>query len=287
MYGHYRVLLSAAAIMLGLGLVGLLRGKLSKSSNKFRWGLIGVCGLVCMVVMSWHIFFGIRVSPFSGVWYTHPDKGDEIRRGYVQKYDQISRRLKNRGKDPWEQAGEYIRLNSAPTDKMYVWGWVPGIYVSAQRFSAASRLAMIPHHPPAVLAKMVDEMLAEFEKEKPKFIVDSRKRHVPMERPPHELWPIARKGFAGMNRTWFLPLEKNVIEAYDRSWSQFLKERFDEAEAERYRALAPLREFVMNNYVIVAPRQYVATQDGRLFHRMFGKRVLFRLKNPTPKEQMQ
>jgi hypothetical protein len=273
--------------MLGLGPVGVLRNRISKSANKFRWGLIGIFGLVCMAVMSWHIFFGIWMSPFSGTLYRDRAGNPVKRRGYAQKYDDISGRRKTNSKGPWEQAGEYIRLHSDPTDKMYVWGWYPGIYVSAQRFSAASRLAMIPHHPPAVLAQMVDEMLAEFEKERPKFIVDSRKRHVPMERPPHELWPIARKGFAGMNKTWFLPLEKNVIEAYDKTWSQFLKERFDEAEAERYRALAPLREFVMNNYLIVAPRQYVATQDGRLFHRMFGEHVLFRLKNPTPKEQMQ
>jgi len=288
LYEDYRLLLSAAVIMLGLGPVGLLRNRISKGANKFRWALIGMFGLVCMAVMSWHIFFGISVSPFSGTLYRDNRTGNpEKRRGYTQKYDDISRRRRTNSKDPWEQVGRYIRVHSEPTDKMYVWGWVPGIYVSAQRFSAASRPAMMPHHPPAVLAQMVDEMLAEFENEKPKFIVDSRKRHVPMERPPNELWPIARKGFAGMNRTWFLPLDKNVIEAYDKAWSQFLAARFDEAEAERYKALAPLREFVMNNYVIEEQRQYVETQGGRLFHRMFGEHVLFRLKNSTPKEQMQ
>ncbi|MHC4150119.1 MAG: ArnT family glycosyltransferase, partial [Planctomycetota bacterium] len=282
MYGYYRVLLSAAVIMLGLGPIGLLRNKLSKSTSKFRWGVIGVCVIACMTVMSWHIFFGVRVSPFSGSWY--PNR--KARRGYAQKYDDISGRRKTNTKGPWEQAGEYIRVRTEPTDKIYVWGWYPGIYVSAQRFSAASKPAMMPRPAPAVFARMIAEMLAEFEKEKPKFIVDSRKRHVPMERPPYELWPIVPKGRAGMNRTWFLPLDNNVIETYDKTWSEFLRVRFDAAEAQRYEALAPLREFVMKNYMIVEPRQYVATQDGRLLHRMFGKHVLFRLKNPTPEEQM-
>jgi hypothetical protein len=286
MYGHYRVLLSAAVIMLGLGPVGLSRNKLSRSANKFRWGVIGVCGMVCMTVMSWHIFFGVRVSPFSGVWYTHPDRGDDIRRGYAQKYDQISRRLKNRGKGYWEQAGEYIRLRSEPTDKMYVWGWYPGIYVSAQRFSAASKPVMMPRPAPAVFARMIAEMLAEFEKEKPKFIVDSRKRHVPMERPPYELWPIVPKGLAGMNSTWFLPVNKDVIARYDQLWSADLSKRFDDAEADRYMALAPLRKFIMENYELVEPQLYVPVRGWqRLLHQMFGEHVLFRLKNTATEEE--
>jgi hypothetical protein len=282
-YGHYRTLLSAAVIMLGLAPVGLLRNKLSKSTNRLRWGVIGVCGMVCMTLMSWHIFFGVRVSPFSGAWY----QNRQLRRGYAQKYDEISRRLKNGSKGYSERAGEYINLRSEPTDKMYVWGWYPGIYVSAQRFSAASKPVMMPRPAPAVLAKMVAEMLADFEKQKPKFIVDSRKRHVPMERPPYELWPIVPKGLAGMNSTWFLPVNKDVIAGYDETYSADLRKRFGDDEADRYMALAPLRKFVMENYEIVEPQLYVPTRGWqRLLHQMFYEHVLFRLKNPAPKEQM-
>jgi hypothetical protein len=277
MYGHYRVLLSAAVIMLGLGPVGLLRNKLSRSANKFRWGVIGICGMVCMAVMSWHIFFGVRVSPFSGAWYPNRNK----RRGYSQKYDQISGRLRTNSKGPWEQAGEYIRLRSDPTDRIYVWGWYPGIYVSAQRFSAASKPVMMPRPAPAVLAQMIAELLAEFEKEKPKFIVDSRKRHVPMERPPYELWPIVPKGRAGMNKTWFLPVNNDVIARYDQSWSADLRNHFDEQEAARYMALAPLRKFVMENYRPVEPQLYSPVRGQPwLAHQLFGRHVLFQLKEP-------
>jgi hypothetical protein len=280
-YAHYRMLVTFAIIILGLGAVGMFADKLSRTSSKFRWGLVGTLGLVCMTIMSWHIFFGVRVSPFSGTFYRDQAGNPVQRRGYAQKYDEISGRLRSNGKGPSEQVGEYIRLHSDPTDKMYVWGWYPGIYVSAQRFSSASKCVMMPRPAPAVLAEMVAELLAEFEKEKPKFIVDSRKRHIPMERPPYELWPIARKGFAGIGRTWFLPVDKNAIEAYDKAWGRFLEERFDAAEAERYRVLAPLRQFVMLNYEVAEPEQYVPASDSRLlWHTMFGEHVLFRLKEP-------
>ncbi|HUT29813.1 MAG TPA: hypothetical protein VMX13_08475 [Sedimentisphaerales bacterium] len=275
MYGDYRTILSAGVIILGLGLIGMLGDRLSKTANKFRWGLIGALGLVCMAIMSWHIFFGVETSPFSGQPYGRPN------RGYVQKYDEISARVRSDGKGPWEQVGEYIRLHSDPTDKMYVWGWYPGIYVSAQRFSSASKCVMMPRPAPAVLAEMVAELLAEFEKEKPKFIVDSRKRHVPMERPPYELWPIVPKGLAGMNRTWFLPVNRDVIAGYDEMYSADLRKRFGDDEADRYMALAPLRKFVMENYEIVEPLQYFPTPGWqRLLHNIFYEHVLFRLKNP-------
>jgi hypothetical protein len=58
---------------------------------------------------------------------------------------------------------------------------------------------------------------------------------------------------------------------YDREWARFLAERFGEDEAERFRILAPLREFVMTNYRIVST---------------FGNHVLFELKDsPADAEQ--
>jgi hypothetical protein len=280
-YGHYRMLVTVAVIILGLGLVGMFADKLSRTASKFRWGLISALGLVCMAIMSWHIFFGIKVSPFSGGWYPNHD----ARRGYAQKYDEISGRLKTNSKGPSEQVGEYIRLHSDEEDKMYVWGWYPGIYVSAQRFSAASKATMMPRPTPAVLAEMVDELLAEFEEERPKFIVDARKRHVPMDRPPYELWPIVPKGIAGMNSTWFLPVNKDVVAGFDETYAADLRKRFGDDEADRYMGLAPLRKFVMENYEIVEPQLYVPVRGWqRLIHQKFYNHVLFRLKEPAPRE---
>lgn len=279
MYGHYRMLVTVAVIILGLGLVGIFADKLSRTSSKFRWGLIGTSGLVCLAAMSWHIFFGVKTSPFSGQSYGRAN------RGYAQKYDEISARVRSNQKGPWEQVGEYIRLHSDPEDKMYVWGWYPGMYVSAQRFSAASKAVMMPRPTPTVLAGMVDELLAEFKKQKPRFIADARKRHVPMERPPYELWPIVPKGVAGMSRTWFLPVNNDVITRFDASYAADLRKRFGDDEADRYIALAPLRKFVMENYEIVEPQLYVATQGWPwLVHRMFYQHVLFRLKEQNKPE---
>ncbi|MHC4618678.1 MAG: ArnT family glycosyltransferase [Planctomycetota bacterium] len=280
-YEQYRVALSAAVIMLGLGLVGLVQDRLSNGISSLRWSLAGVIGLVCMAVMSWHIFFGIRTSAHTGQPY-----GD-ARNGYDQKLDQISRRRKQNAKMDFERVGEYIRLHSAPTDKMYVWGWYPGIYVSAQRFSAAAKPVMMPRPAPALLGENISGLLAEFERQPPKFIVDSRKLHIPTNRPPYELWPIAPKGLLrGANRTWFLPANDNVVAMYDKFWTDDLRKRYGDDEADRYVALAPLRKFVMDNYEIVEPRQYVTIRGWPwLVHRMFDTKVVFRLKSPAMSEE--
>ena len=109
-------------------------------------------------------------------------------------------------------------------------------------------------------------MLRDFKEKPPKFIVDSRKRHIPLERPPYELWPIAPKGFLGLKETTFLPLNEKFITAYDKAWAQNLRKRFDKDEARRYELLAPLREFIRENYRIV---------------QMFGQHVLFELKETS------
>ncbi len=178
----------------------------------------------------------------------------EKRHGYAQKLEEISLRKKHGGQIAyWEPLGDYIRLNSTPKDKIYVWGWYPGIYVQAQRFSAAPRASESEMHikPPQVLAENIQTLVAALEKEKPKFIVDSRKRHLPLDRPPFELWPVMPKGFVGIKESTFLPKDKNVISLYDKLWTDSLRERFGEDEALRYEAFKPLRDFVMANYHIV------------------------------------
>jgi hypothetical protein len=181
-----------------------------------------------------------------------------------------------------EAVGEYIRAHSKLTDKIYVWGWIPGIYVKAQRFSSASKAFSMPRPAPAVLAEIVATLLREFEREMPKFIVDTRKRHIPVDRPPYELWPIVH--YEGAKREAFLALDENAIAAYEKAWAEMLQRRFGDEEAERFRALAPFRKFVMKNYEIAETKQYGLTQDGRLLHRMFGEEVLFKLKDSTSED---
>ena len=263
-YEQYYLPLNASAAMLGGYLIAVYRDKFTTATNKTGWLVVGTVGLLVMIMMSWHIFFGIEKSPHSGRNY------GQKRRGYAQKLNEISRRRRDNLKGGWEVVGEYIRRNSDPTDKIYVWGWYPGIYVAAQRFSSASKAFMMPRPAPAKLAVMIAELLTEFESQPPKFIVDSRKRHVPMDRPPYELWPIVPKGFMGIKKADFLPLDKNVIAVYDKWWAQSLRKNFDEDEALRYEALKPFREFVMKNYKIVGT---------------FGQHVLFQLRDsPANKE---
>ena len=212
----------------------------------------GLVGLVMMLGMSWHMYFGISRSPHSGATYTGSDGRPEGRRGYLQKWQEIA----DHPEYPWQNVGDYIRAHSEPTDRIYVWGWVPGIYVQAQRLSSAPKPFEGTMHtlPPATLAERVREILDGFEKHPPKFIVDTRKDHFPWDRPCLELWPIT--SFTSPNRVAFLPLNAEVIGAYDRSWTATLRKNWGDDEAARYEALAPLRKYVMENYQVVELDHY-------------------------------
>jgi hypothetical protein len=266
-YEQYYLPLNASAAMTGGYLISLYCDKIKKAVFKTKWMVIGAIGLLLMVILSWHIFFGIRTSPHTAAIYRNPSTGKpERQRGYLQRFREIS------GKPVylWETISEYIHTHSQPTDKIYVWGWYPGIYVMAQRLSAASEACSMPRPAPLVLSQLVATLLDEFKRQMPKFIVDSRKRHVPTERPPYELWPIVLQGFMSPDKSHFV--RPDEVEAYDKAWSKFLRERFDEDEALRYEALKPFREFVMKNYRIV---------------NLFGEHVLFELKSPTAGKESQ
>ncbi|MHC4528225.1 MAG: ArnT family glycosyltransferase [Planctomycetota bacterium] len=272
-YEQYYLPLNASAAMLGGYAIALYWNAASKAVYKIKWVAVGLAALVLMVVMSWHIFVGVYTSPHSGTVNKNRRTGEPERyRGYRQKLDDIRYLRKSKATYPWQDLGDYIRLNSSPTDKMYVWGWFPGMYIRAQRFSAASKACMMPRPMPARMTERVEELLAEFERERPKFIVDSRKRHVPMERPPYELWPFVQKGFMGMQRGTFLPRNDDIVARYDAEWSATLRRRFDEDEALRYEILKPLREFVMQNYKRA---------------NVFGQHVLFQLKGSTTSREPQ
>jgi len=269
-YEQYYLPLTASAAMLGGYLIAVYTNLLANPVNKNIWRVVGFIGILFMIGMSWHIFFGIEKSP-------HTDRPyGEKRRGYAQKLKEIANRKKG-ARGAWEVLGDYIRNNSTESNNIYVWGWVPGIYVQAQRLSSVPEAFEGIMHTlsPEVLSNKIEKMVSTFEKDPPKFIVDTHKIHFPWDRPPLELWPIVRKGFIGMKETGFLPANKQIIDRYDARYSEILHEQIEADEALRYEAMQPLREFVMNNYQIAERSQYVRTRDSRLLHRMFGENVLF------------
>jgi len=250
-YEQYYLPLNASAAMLGGYLIAFYWDNAKKAVYKTKWVTIGLIGFLLMIIMSWHIFFGIKTSPHSGKKYG-------VRaRGYLQKFRELSQAPEY----PWETVGEYIRTHSQPTEKVYVWGWVPGIYVKAQRLSSAARAFTSTMHirTPDELAEMVAGLLAEFKKEPPRFFVDTHNIHFPYDgRPPLELWPILQHQI----------LKKAGSQATepDEAYAEWLTKNIDSDEAGRFRAMKPFREFVMKNYKIV---------------QVFGQHVLYELKNPT------
>ena len=249
-YEQYYLPLNASAAMLGGYLIAIYHNKVKSTAYKPGWVITGFVGILLMIIMSQHIFFGLKTSPHYGNTYLNPaTRKQEKRNGYAQKMNEISRRKWQNYKGSWEAVGEYIRNNSTPNDKIYVWGWVPGIYVAAQRFSPTPKAFEGTMHTlsPEVLSERIDEILDAFEKEPPKFIVDSRKDHFPWDRPPLELWPRTQKGF--------LPAVPQIVSQYDALYSKDLREKIEPDEALRYEAMKPFREFVMKNYKIV--RQFI------------------------------
>ncbi|MDI9432492.1 MAG: glycosyltransferase family 39 protein [Planctomycetota bacterium] len=256
-YEQYYLPLNASAAMLGGYLVCLYSRRLDLDPNRARWVVLGLLSVLVMMFLSWHIFFGIKASPHSGAAYQDSQGRQILTRGYVQKWEEVAVRQKgNRGS--WEQVGQYIRERTEPSDTIYVWGWVPGIYVEAQRLSSAPKAFEGTMHtlPPAELADRVQELLDAFAKDAPKFIVDTRKRHFPWDRPPLELWPLLRGQF--------LPGDEATVKQYEAAYVQQLREVIEADEAMRFQVMKPLRDYVMKNYTIVG---------------LFGEQVLFQRKD--------
>jgi len=240
-YEQYYLPLNASAAMLGGYLIAIYHNKVKSATYRTKWMITGLVGIVLMIIMSQHIFFGLKKSPHTGAIYRNRAGNPEKRNGYAQKMNEISQHPKY----PWVLVGEHIRNNSTPKDKIYVWGWVPGIYVAAQRLSPTPKAFEGTMHTlsPEVLSERIDEILDAFEKEPPKFIVDSRKSHFPWDRPPLELWPRTQKGF--------LPAVPQIVSQYDKMYAKMLREKIEPDEALRYETMKPFREFVMKNYKIV------------------------------------
>jgi hypothetical protein len=241
-YEQYYLPLNASSVMLGSYFVGLYAHRLQTDRDKTRWVVLGLVGFLAMTVMVWNIFFGLSSYPHSGTPSVNLQTGQPIRiKGYLQKWQEIAAR----DRYEWEQVGDYIRQNSQSTDPIYVWGWIPGIYVRAQRMTTAPKAfeGMMHTLPPAQLTERVQELVSAFTKKPPKFIVDTRKVHFPWTRRPLELWPQLEQGF--------LPAEEDMMRQYDEAYAKALKERVDPLEGQRYEAMQPLRWYVMKNYQVV------------------------------------
>jgi hypothetical protein len=259
-YEQYYLPLNASAAMTGGYLIAVYSDKLTHTVFKTKWVATGIVGLVLMIVMSWHVFFGISKSPYSAMKY--PTK----QRGYVQRWTEISQRRNEGWRGSWELAGEYIRDHSRPTDKIYVWGWVPGIYLSAQRFSSNPYAFESEMHTkqPEQLEQVIDELLGSFKKEMPKYIVDSRKQHLPLNRLRFELWPIV--GYSSQGQPQFLPNDPQIVAEFEIQWGQLERSKFGDDEARRFEVMGKFRRFIRENYDIV---------------QMFGECVVFKLKAPA------
>jgi 4-amino-4-deoxy-L-arabinose transferase-like glycosyltransferase len=275
-YEQYYLPLNASSAMLGGYFVGLYAHRFQTDRSRPRWIVLGLVGLLVMIVLSWDIFFGMTTIPYSGGSYRDPQTQRPIRiKGYLQKWQEI----RANPQYAWKQVGDYIRQHSQSTDTMYVWGWVPGIYVQAQRMSPTPKAFEGTMHilPPQQLADRVLEILTAFQKNPPKFIVDTRKVHFPLTRPPLELWPSL---WNGLRLFPSLPKDSNqwaslmlrtlnvqpndltkqgflrgdlpeAIRRYDAGYEKMLRENADPDEARRYEAMEPLRAYVMQNYRIV------------------------------------
>jgi len=259
-YEQYYLPLTVSGAMTGGYLVAIYRDKLAKAVFKTKWVVTGIAGFVLMVIMSWHIFFGLPRSPYSGMKY--PQK----RNGYAQRWQDISQRRSFGAKGYWEQAGEYVRSRTQPTDKIYVWGWVPGIYLSAQRFSSSANAFESEMHtrPPQQLEQVVDGLLDAFGKEMPKYIVDSRKQHLPLDRFRFELWPYVPQGFMGFQKGQFLPNGPQITAEFEKQWGEMTRERFGDDEARRFEIMGKFRKFIREHYEI---------------EQIFGDEIVFKLKS--------
>lgn len=243
-YEQYYLPLNASAAMLGCYLIGIYRDiRQATVYHRGLWNGIGAVAVVVMMAIAVQIVIGVKVSPATGRPYGARN------RGYIQRLDEIAAKKAAAILYPWEQVADYIRTHSSQEDRIYVWGWIPGIYVRAQRFSASPIACTSEMHvyPPNVLAKVVSDLIVAFEHRCPRFIVDTHHRHFPYDPPrnPLELWPSTQHGL--------VPPDPNTVKNYEQAYYQFLKNNQDKwpDEAERFLAMKPLRDYIMANYLPV------------------------------------
>jgi hypothetical protein len=256
-YEQYYLPLNASAAMLGGYFIAVYRDKVVASRYYPGWVLAGAAGVVAMIIMAWPIVFGITTSPFSGQAYSEPS------RGYVQKWDELQRG----GEQDYQNIADYIKQNSNTSDKIYVWGWYPGIYLRAQRFCPSPLAFESDMHTMSAqaLAGKMQALLDAFKKEPPKFIVDSRKYEFPNDRPPLPLWPtnpidprtpqMRIKLHDRIGWYYFTMVQGSDahVDQFDKDYAARLSAEYPDGEAQRYEAMKPMRDWIRHNYTIINP----------------------------------
>lgn len=244
-YEQYFLPLNASGAMCGAFVFAWFQQRWKTAPGKGPWIVLGAVGLVVMVVTMMPLIVGLSHSPHSGALYKNYQTGQpERRRGYNQRLQEV----KQRRPGEWERIGDMIREQSDPNDTLYVWGWYPGIYVQAQRLSNASKAFEGNMHTvgPEELSQRVQDLLVAFTAKPPRFIVDSRKRHFPWNRPNLELWP--KMPDPKQKRNLFI--DPAIAGQFDQAYGAMLTKRVDADEAQRYAAMKPLRDFIMQNYAV-------------------------------------
>jgi hypothetical protein len=120
--------------------------------------------------------------------------------------------------------------------------------------------------PPQQLEQVVDGLLSAFGKEMPKYIVDSRKQHLPLDRFKFELWPIV--GYSAQRQPQFLLPDPQTVAMFEQKWGEMTREKFGDDEARRFEIMGKFRKFIREHYEI---------------EQIFGDQVVFKLKT-TPVE---
>jgi len=250
---YYLPLCASAAMLSGYG-VWLWQQKFLTAQNK--WPLLAIAAVASIVMLSfsWNLCAGRPKSPDTGAQYTNTSGQPDRARGFAQALE----RVKEGRQQPWQTIGDYIRSHSRDTDEIYVWGWVPGIYVEAQRMAPVPKAFESDMHvtPPARLQAEIASLVENMRQHPPKFIVDTRKRHVPWNRLPLELWPTAPAKAFGNKFARPLKNDEREIIAYDTGYMDFLEKSVNKDEALRYQAMKPFRDFVMTYYKPVVRREF-------------------------------
>lgn len=252
-YEQYYLPMVASGSMLAAFAVAQIWSRARPLPHAKRLVLLGV-GALLVAFLAHPIVIGMKRSPHSGEIFA------ERRKGFAQTSAELLERRQGDRLPAWELAAAAAHRSTSPTDRIYVWGWYPGIYVKAQRLSAVPRACEGSMHTaaPGKLAQSVDDILAAFERHRPEVIIDTRKRHFPWNRPPLELWPRATEGY--------LSRRPETLAAFEANTEYWLGLGFGSDERERFRAVAPLRRYVISHYAIAAE---------------FGDIVLFRRLNDS------
>jgi len=220
----------------------------------------------------------------------------------VKNFGEFNKKVQSvsqRQDESWIQVGQYLRERSLPQDGIYVWGWLPGIYVKAQRFSSADRTSYSDMHSdePGVVKSKIDKTVRQLSADPPKYIVDPHKIHFPYyDHPIFDLWPRWQdekkriffmryhqmqpavetkllgpgdmKKYGELNYRQVEEFTYRLLTHPDRKGGPIEPAKalqMAQSERQRHEYMAPLRKFVMENYepVQLNTSVYVFQYKGR------------------------